>query len=138
MHELKLLLLLIIANGTPILAHKLLGNKWDVPLDARLRFIDGRALLGSSKTLRGVILSILITAMVAPLFELTVVLGALLAFYAMCGDLFSSFLKRRLNMPPSSMVRYSMPAIVSMDLDSFFFRMPNASVAFMYLKACRD
>lgn len=103
MHELKLLLLLIIANGTPILAYKLLGDQWNMPVDARLRFFDGRALLGSSKTIRGILSSLLVTALVAPLFELTVIQGALLAFFSMCGDLCSSFFKRRLGISPSEM-----------------------------------
>jgi CDP-2,3-bis-(O-geranylgeranyl)-sn-glycerol synthase len=45
---------------------------------------------------------ILITAASAPLIGLDLTIGAIVAGAAMAGDLFSSFVKRRLNFPPSS------------------------------------
>lgn len=42
----QLLLLLLVANGAPILAHKLLGETGSCPLDGGVKAWDGRPLLG--------------------------------------------------------------------------------------------
>lgn len=47
--SLRLLLLLGVANSTPIILKRVLGAQWSVPLDARWRFADCQPLLGSSK-----------------------------------------------------------------------------------------
>jgi len=96
------MVLVTLANGTPVIAKKILGSRFARPLDAGLTFLDQRPLLGSSKTIRGVLISILITTASAPLVGLQVKIGALIAATAMTGDLFSSFVKRRLNLQPSS------------------------------------
>ena len=96
-----LVLLLVIANGTPVLLRLLLGSRWNRPLDNHRQFTDKRPLLGASKTLRGLIGSVLVTALLAPLFELSVLEGAGFALLAMLGDLCSSFLKRRLDIASS-------------------------------------
>lgn len=101
--ELKLLVLLIIANGVPILARDLLGEKWGFPLDGGLLFVDGQPLLGRSKTVRGIVCTLVLTGAAAPLLGLAVVQGCLLAALSMLGDLLSSFIKRRLKLRPSSM-----------------------------------
>lgn len=101
--ELKLLLLLIIANGAPILASNFLDKKWNAALDAGLLFVDGQPLLGESKTLRGVLSAIGVTGAAAPLVGLTVGQGCLLGALSMLGDLLSSFTKRRLKLKASSM-----------------------------------
>jgi hypothetical protein len=49
-----------------------------------------------------VVASILITAVAAPLLEMKVKVGLLAGIAAMLGDLFSSFLKRRIKLEPSS------------------------------------
>lgn len=94
----KLLVLLGIANGTPIIARKLFGDRFGAPLDGGLRWLDGRPLLGESKTVRGLVLSVLCTALAAPLLGVDAMLGAGLASASMLGDLASSFIKRRLGM----------------------------------------
>jgi CDP-2,3-bis-(O-geranylgeranyl)-sn-glycerol synthase len=99
-----LVLLLIIANGTPALLGLLLRSRWNRPLDNHCRFLDKRPLLGASKTLRGLIGSVLVTALLAPLFELSVLEGARFALLAMLGDLASSFIKRRLDIASSRSV----------------------------------
>ena len=104
MIELKLLVLLIIANGAPILTSYLMGKRWGFPLDAGLLFVDGQPLLGQSKTLRGVLCSIALTGAAAPLLGLTINQGCNLAALSMLGDLLSSFVKRRLKLKPSSMM----------------------------------
>ena len=98
----KLLVLLTVANGTPVIAAKILGNNSALPLDGNLTLSDGRPLFGSSKTLRGVLLSIVLTTACAPLIGLDWKVGSVVALIAMIGDLFSSFVKRRLGMDNSS------------------------------------
>jgi len=99
---LKLLFLLSIANGAPIFVKKVSGGTLAWPLDGGARFADGRPLFGSSKTIRGILVSVALTTAAAPLLNLELLAGALVGAMAMAGDLFSSFIKRRLNLPPSS------------------------------------
>ena len=101
-HLLKLLLLLSVANGAPLLAKKVWGDALATPLDAGMRFLDRRRVFGPTKTVRGIAASIAATAAIAPLVGIAWWLGALIGATAMAGDLFSSFIKRRLNWPPSS------------------------------------
>ncbi|HEY9198504.1 MAG TPA: CDP-archaeol synthase [Gammaproteobacteria bacterium] len=99
----KLLLLLITANGAPVLARYLLGSRWGRPVDAGATFSDGQPLFGPSKTWRGVIAALLVTPVIAWLLFLPPGVGLLFAAAAMLGDLLSSFIKRRLRIPSSSM-----------------------------------
>ncbi len=99
---LQSVLLLTLANGAPVVAKKILGARLAFPLDAGARFFDGQPLLGPSKTVRGVVISVVTTAVVAPLLGLSLAAGGLVAALAMIGDLFSSFVKRRLKFPSSS------------------------------------
>ena len=99
---LQLTLLLAIANGAPVVAAKLFGHRFAYPLDGGLEFVDGKPLFGKSKTIRGIMLSLLLTATLAPLLGLGWKVGAAIGGVAMAGDLLSSFVKRRLNLPPSS------------------------------------
>jgi len=98
----QLLVLLAIANGTPVIAKKIFASRFGQPLDAGVTFIDGRRLFGQSKTLRGIVLAILCTTLGAPLVGLDWPVGTQVGLMAMAGDLFSSFLKRRMNLAPSS------------------------------------
>jgi len=100
---LQLMILLAVANGTPVAAKKVLGNALARPLDGGAVFFDGRPLFGPSKTIRGIVLSLLATPLAALLMGLQWELGALVAALAIVGDLFSSFVKRRMGLPPSSM-----------------------------------
>jgi CDP-diglyceride synthetase len=102
LHILPLLVLLTLANGTPIVAKRIFGPRFARPLDAGFNFFDGRPLFGHSKTIRGISASIFITTVSAPLIGMGLTIGAIVASAAMAGDLFSSFVKRRLNFPPSS------------------------------------
>ena len=99
---LQLLILLTLANGTPVIAKRILGNVWSQPLDGGAVFLDGRPLFGTSKTIRGIVLSIAITTAFAPFLGVDWSVGLAVAMTAMAGDLFSSFLKRRMKLPPSS------------------------------------
>jgi CDP-diglyceride synthetase len=102
LHILQILVLLTFANGTPIVAKKIFGSRFALALDAGIIFFDGRPVFGASKTMRGIVVSILITSAIAPFIGLDLTIGAVVASSAMAGDLFSSFVKRRLNFPPSS------------------------------------
>jgi len=97
-----ILLLLLCANGAPILARNLLGECADWPVDGGYVAADGRRLLGSTKTWRGVGAAVLATTVLAWLLAYPAQLGAGLALAAMLGDLFSSFCKRRLGLAPSA------------------------------------
>jgi CDP-2,3-bis-(O-geranylgeranyl)-sn-glycerol synthase len=99
----QLLVLLTVANGAPVVMTKLLKNKMSWPLDAGALFMDGRPLLGASKTIRGVLSSLLLTTLASRLMGFGFGIGAIIAVASMGGDLFSSFVKRRLNRAPSSM-----------------------------------
>lgn len=101
---LQLLALLTLANGTPVIAKKILGNVLAHPLDAGATLSDGQPLLGRSKTVRGIVLSIVVTSLGAPWIGLDWTAGLIVAVMAMIGDLISSFTKRRMKLAPSSMV----------------------------------
>jgi hypothetical protein len=76
---LQLLILVVVANGTAVVAKKLLGTAFGRPLDGGAVFVDGQPIFGPSG------------------------MGVLIATFAMAGDLFSSFVKRRLRLGSSSM-----------------------------------
>jgi len=78
--------------------------RWSSACWPNRRFLDHRPLLGPSKTLRGLAGAVVVTALVAPLFHLTIVEGAVFASLAMAGDLCSSFIKRRLGIASSRSV----------------------------------
>lgn len=97
----RLLLLLAVANGVPVVAKKVFGTRWSAPLDAGWRFIDGRSLLGPSKTVRGFVAAVAGTAVAAALMGFSLYLGAMFGASAMLGDALSSFVKRRLDIASS-------------------------------------
>ena len=97
---LQLLILLVVANGTAVGAKKLLGAAFARPLDGGALFVDGQPIFGPSKTIRGIVVSVLATSVCAALIGLGWEVGILVATFAMAGDLFSSFVKRRLRLEP--------------------------------------
>ncbi|MGH8536578.1 MAG: CDP-archaeol synthase [Gammaproteobacteria bacterium] len=101
---LEVLILLGVANGAPIIARGLFGERFNRPLDGGKTFIDGAPILGSTKTMRGLLASLLMSAAAAELLGLSASFGAWFAAAAMLGDLFSSFIKRRMGIPSSSPV----------------------------------
>jgi hypothetical protein len=100
---LKLLVLLAVANGAPVLAKRLLGDRLARPLDGGAIFIDGRPLFGPSKTIRGIVVALAATPLAAALMGLSWQLGVVVAGLAVVGDLLSSFVKRRMGLPSGSM-----------------------------------
>ena len=97
----QLLGLLLVANGAPIIARNLLGNRGNWPVDYGRVFLDGRPLLGPSKTIRGILAAVCATAIAALFLGIPAVIGALFGLYTMAGDLVASFLKRRFGLPNS-------------------------------------
>ena len=85
-----------------VVAKRIFSESYSKPLDCGATFIDGRPVCGSSKTIRGILSSITATTASAPLLSLEPEIGGLIAVAAMSGDLLSSFIKRRVGLPPSS------------------------------------
>ena len=63
------------ANGTPILAKALLGDRLARPLDGGAVFVDGRPLFGLTNTIRGILVSLVATPLAAWLIGLSWHLG---------------------------------------------------------------
>lgn len=99
---LRLLLLLTLANFSPIVARRYLRERWAAPLDGGLRCRDGRPLLGPSKTWRGLIVAVAVSALGAPLLGFPWQAGALAGAAAMSGDALASFIKRRRGLASSA------------------------------------
>lgn len=98
-------ILLIAANGAPVLARNLFGERYARPLDGGLTWRDRRPLFGLSKTWRGLAAALAASAAVAPLLGLATFFGALFGALSMGGDLLASFTKRRLGYAVSSRAR---------------------------------
>jgi CDP-diglyceride synthetase len=100
---LQLLVLLTVANGTAVIAKKVLADRFAWPVDGGAIFFDGQPIFGPAKTVRGIVLTFVTTPLVACLMGLQWELGIVIAALAMAGDLISSFVKRRMALPSSSM-----------------------------------
>lgn len=94
--------LLVVANGSPLLAGNFLGRTADWRIDAGKVLSDGRPVFGASKTWRGLLASLLVTPLAAWLLGFGWLVGLTVALGAMAGDLFSSFTKRRMGMGSSA------------------------------------
>ena len=77
MLEIELILLLMTANGAPIIFRWLSGARYAWPLDAGLKLADGRPLFGASKTLLGLLAALLCTTLLAWLMGWSPLLGLL-------------------------------------------------------------
>lgn len=100
---LQLLLLIIIANGAPVLIRVLFVDSFNLAVDFGQKLPDNRPIFGPSKTWRGIFAALAATSATAWLLGYPAETGLLVATYAVLGDLFSSFIKRRLSMQSSSM-----------------------------------
>ncbi len=100
MHSLFLpLLFLLWCNFLPPLAALLFGSRFDLPIDGGARFFDGEPLLGPHKTVRGVLAALFGSLLFIPFLATHSWLDVpLAALFACLGDLFSSFIKRRLHL----------------------------------------
>ncbi len=99
------------ANAVPVI----FGGRR--PIDFGKSFLDGKPILGSHKTFRGLFSGLLVGTLVGYLqtvlsqhlliqydtqFQYTVLLGFVISLGALMGDLVESFIKRRLDLPPGS------------------------------------
>ncbi|MGF1547871.1 MAG: CDP-archaeol synthase [Thiotrichales bacterium] len=100
--ECRLLVLIVACNGAPVVTARLLGHRFARPIDGGRRWPDGRAILGHSKTWRGILVALAVTTLGAPVLGFTLQTGLILGAISMLGDLLSSFAKRRLGYPPSA------------------------------------
>lgn len=100
----KLLILLWFINFAPLFAAMVLGRKWERPIDFWYTFADGQPLFGNHKTLRGLIAGICAGLFAGILLGLPSWVGLGAGALSMMGDLFSSFLKRRLSFSSGDVV----------------------------------
>lgn len=101
----KVLLLLIIANGAPILVRNFFKARYARAIDFGIVFFDKRPLFGRSKTWRGLFSSVFITGILALSLGMTFQQGMSFGIWVMLGDLSASFIKRRLGYIESSRLR---------------------------------
>lgn len=99
------LILLLTANGAPILAKMLFNDRFASPVDAGLELNDAHPVFGVAKTWRGVVAAVFLTGVAALLLGMQLSTGAGFAVWAMAGDLSASFIKRRLGFAESSRLR---------------------------------
>ena len=102
----KVLLLLVVTNGTPILAQNFFKTRFAWPIDFGIFFFDQHPLFGSSKTWRGLITSVFMAGVLALLLSMTFQAGVFFGLLVMLGDLSASFIKRRLGYIESSRSRF--------------------------------
>jgi CDP-2,3-bis-(O-geranylgeranyl)-sn-glycerol synthase len=93
-----MLLLLLAANGAPVIGQLLFGTRGALPVDNGRRLRDGQPLFGTSKTWRGLLLAVAACGAVSALLGYGFVFGLVFGALAMAGDLFSSFIKRRMGL----------------------------------------
>jgi CDP-2,3-bis-(O-geranylgeranyl)-sn-glycerol synthase len=97
-----ILILLIATNGAPIIAARVFRSNFARPVDLGLCLHDGRPVFGSSKTWRGLVAAVAVCALLAVFLGYGFYFGAIFGLLAMVGDLFSSFVKRRLGLASSA------------------------------------
>ncbi|HSN24337.1 MAG TPA: CDP-archaeol synthase [Methylomicrobium sp.] len=102
---LKALLLLVTANGAPVLVSAFAGRRVAEPIDGSFKFGDGRPLFGVSKTWLGLFVSLTATIAIAFALGYSLITGALFATASMVGDLLASFCKRRFGWAEGTHVR---------------------------------
>lgn len=91
----KIILLLWSINLTPVLLAFFFEEKWNAPVDQGILFIDGKPLLGSHKTIRGVIGGILAGILFGFAAGLSLWVTLPAGMLSMLGDMVASFIKRR-------------------------------------------
>ena len=108
------------ANAAPIIFG---GGR---PIDGGKKFVDGKPLFGSHKTIRGfcsgLVVGTIVSFFLYILFQYSLLLGFTLSLGALVGDLLHSFLKRRINIAPGA----SLPVADQLDfiLGSILFSIP--------------
>lgn len=100
--SLELFVMLVLANGVPVVVARLLKHRWNAPVDGGRLWRDGRPILGTSKTWRGVATGAVSCALFSLGAGLGFVFGLVFGLLGLLGDLLSSFTKRRLGMDSSA------------------------------------
>lgn len=100
--SIETLILILVANGSPVLISFLLSHRMSLPIDLGLKLKDQQYLFGKTKTWRGLVASLVTTVLASFFITGGFQAGLIIASLAMSGDLLSSFIKRRLKKESSS------------------------------------
>ncbi|MCE4616982.1 MAG: CDP-archaeol synthase [Desulfurococcales archaeon] len=110
------------ANGAPLVTGRLLRlrGKKTHPVDGGRKFIDGKPLLGKSKTIEGAVAGIIVGTIVGLLIwvfadSYFIEAGFIGGLGAVLGDMIGSFIKRRFNVPPG----HDFPVLDQLDFAVF-------------------
>ncbi|MEQ9545232.1 MAG: CDP-archaeol synthase [Marinobacter sp.] len=99
---LELFVMLVLANGAPVVARRLFGHHWSAPVDGGRFWRDGCPVLGKSKTWRGVVSGTVSCGLFAMVAGLGLFFGLLFGLMGLLGDMLSSFIKRRRGLEASA------------------------------------
>ncbi len=97
-----ILILLIATNGAPIIVARIFRSRPGRAVDLGKCLADGEPLFGPSKTWRGLFAAVSVCSVLALILGYDVAFGVIFGILAMAGDLFSSFVKRRLGLQASA------------------------------------
>ena len=100
--SLELFVMLVLANGAPVVAAGLLKGIWSAPVDGGRLWKDGRPILGKSKTWRGVVSGALACGLFSLVTGLGFIFGVVFGVLGLIGDMLSSFIKRRWGLASSA------------------------------------
>jgi CDP-2,3-bis-(O-geranylgeranyl)-sn-glycerol synthase len=100
--SLELFVMLVLANGSPVVVARLLHQTGNWPVDGGRVWRDGRPVFGPSKTWRGMLSGTLACLLFSAWVGLGWLFGALFGLLALLGDLISRFIKRRMGLESSS------------------------------------
>lgn len=130
----KLLFLLWSINFAPPLTAHVFEERWNRPLDGFCNFADGRPLFGNHKTIRGVLSGIAAGMLVGLLLGFPWWTGLGAGSLSMAGDLYSSFLKRRLSFVSGDVV----PGLDQLPegLFPFLILAPYFSLSLLFVLPC--
>src|ERR1700687_3587895 len=94
------LALVVVANVAPWASWRLLGARFNLPLDFGRTLADGSRLLGDHKTWRGLVAGVLACALLAQCRGRGWALGLAFGSLSLAADIGSSYAKRRLSIAP--------------------------------------
>jgi predicted MPP superfamily phosphohydrolase len=96
------IIFLFLVNCLPVITQVVLGEWLRYPVDGGALWLDNKPLFGQNKTIRGVVVSVAGGMGACSLLGQPWWIGGVVATFVMMGDLTSSFIKRRLNVPAGS------------------------------------
>lgn len=100
--SIKILIMLLASNGTPVIATYVFKSHGALPLDLGKCLQDHHPILGSSKTWRGLFSALVTSCILSLVFGYGLGFGLVFGSLAMAGDLISSFIKRRKGLESSA------------------------------------